>query len=313
MGNCTAACETAANMRIATVDAFGRAGIAIKLANPYKMAPISRTGKKTDRVDAEKMARILGMGPIPECYVPSSHTRGIRNMARRHVRLARAGTKVTNRVHGLLGAHGKAVQAANAYSQKSPFCSDPLCLGDARDDFVPGQCVRRIRHCTSEIAEIDKRLEAEAAQNGDAKLPDGTTGIGIYTAVLLASEISEISRFQTPKQMISRAGPCPTVRQSGSEVRLGRIKKTGTDGLANRAVCEAANVAVKYDTRMKAAYESARRRHAGRHMLGIVVVAHKTVAIMWHTLKNRTPHESRNEDPYKRKLARLGKRRQGKA
>ncbi|MCE2498055.1 MAG: hypothetical protein J4F28_03520, partial [Nitrosopumilaceae archaeon] len=84
-------------------------------------------------------------------------------------------------------------------------------------------------------------------------------------------------------------------------------------GLVNWAVCEAANVAVKYDTRMKAAYEPARRRHADRHMLGIVVVAHKMATIMWHMLKNRTPYESCNEDPYRRKLARLGKRRQGRA
>ena len=313
MGNCTAACETTANMWITTVDAFERAGIAIKLANSYKMALINKTGKKTDKVDAEKIAQILRMGSIPECYVPSAHTRGVRNMVRQHVRLAQARTRVVNQVHSLLDAHGKTVQAANVYSRKALFYLDSLSLGDAQDDFVLRQCVRRIRHYTSEITEIDRQLEAEAAQNEDAKLLASMTGIGIYTAILLASEISEISRFQTPKQMISWAGLCPTVKQSGNEMRLGRIKKLGTDGLVNWAVCEAANVAVKYDTRMKAAYESARRRHAGKHMLGIVVAAHKMVTIMWHMLKNRTPYESRNEDLYKRKLARLEKRRQGKA
>ncbi len=56
------------------------------------------------------------------------------------------------------------------------------------------------------------------------------TGVGTYTAILLASEISEISeisRSETPKQMISWAGFCPTVRQSDKETRLGRIKKMG--------------------------------------------------------------------------------------
>ncbi|MDE0266258.1 MAG: IS110 family transposase [Thaumarchaeota archaeon] len=300
-------------MWITTFDAFERAGVSIKLANSYKMALINRTGKKTDKVDAEKIAQVLRMGSIPECYVPSAHTRGIRNMVRQHVRLVQARARVVNQVHNLLDAHGRAVHATNMYSQKALSCLDSLSLGDAQDDFVLRQCARRIRHYTGEITEIDRQLEAEAAQNEDAKLLASMTGIGIYTAILLAAEISEISRFGTPKQMISWAGLCPTVRQSGKEMRLGRIKKMDTDSLVNWAMCEAANVAVKHDARMRAAYEAARRRHAGKHMLGIVVVAHKMVTIMWHMLKNRTPYESRNEDLYRRKLARLEKRRRSKA
>ena len=53
-----------------TYDAFEGAGIPIKLANTYRMVLISRTAKKTDRVDAEKIAQILRMGTIPECYCP---------------------------------------------------------------------------------------------------------------------------------------------------------------------------------------------------------------------------------------------------
>ncbi|MCE2498057.1 MAG: transposase [Nitrosopumilaceae archaeon] len=75
MGSCTAACESTANMWITTVDAFERAGIAIKLANPYEMALISKTGKKTGKVDAEKIAQILRMGSIPVLRTVFAHTR----------------------------------------------------------------------------------------------------------------------------------------------------------------------------------------------------------------------------------------------
>ena len=79
-GRCTAACETTANIRITTIDTFGRAGITIKLANAYRMALINKTGKKTDRADAEKMAQIPKVGSMPECYVPTA--RGVSNMVR---------------------------------------------------------------------------------------------------------------------------------------------------------------------------------------------------------------------------------------
>ena len=54
-----------------TFDALEDAGIEAKLANTFKMAIIAKTGKKTDKVDAEKIAQILRMNMIPECYVPS--------------------------------------------------------------------------------------------------------------------------------------------------------------------------------------------------------------------------------------------------
>ena len=304
-GTCRAACEATANMWITTINEFERAGIDIKLANAYRMAIISKTAKKTDKVDAEKIAQILRMGMIPECYIPSAHVRGIRNMVRQHVRLTQARTKVVNQVHNLLDAHGESVYAVHVYSQKALLYLDALRLGSEQDEFVLRQCTRRLRHYTSEIAEVDKRLEAEAAKNEDVRLLASMTGIGTYTAILLASEISDITRFAGPKNLVSWAGLCPTVKQSGKETRLGRMKKTGTDGLVNWAMCEAANVAVRHDDRMKAVYESARKRHAGKHMLAIVVVANKMVNIMWHLLTTRTPYESRSRDLYSRKLAKL--------
>ena len=313
MGKCTAACETTANLWITTVNAFEDVGIPIKLANSYKMALINKTGKKTDKIDAEKIAQILRMNSIPECYIPSKHIRAIRNLVRQHVRLVQARTKVINQIHNLLDAHGKAAHAANMYSHKALFYLDTLNLGDAQDNFVLKQCVRQIKHYTSELVETDKQLDAEAAQNEYAKLLVSMTGIGTYAAILLAVEISDISRFETPKQMISWAGLCPTIRQSGNEMRLGKIKKAGTDRLVNWIMCEAASVAARHDLRMKAAYEAARKRHADKHALAVVVVANKMMNIMWHMLQNNTSYESRNEDLYKRKLAKLERRRQNKA
>ena len=62
---CKAACETTGNMWRITFDAFEDAGIETKLANTFKMAIIAKTGKKTDKVDAEKIAQVLRMNMIP--------------------------------------------------------------------------------------------------------------------------------------------------------------------------------------------------------------------------------------------------------
>ena len=76
---CRAACETTANVWRTTYAAFETAGIEIQLGNTSKMRYISVTGKKTDKIDAEKIAQLLQMDMIPRCHVPSAHVRMMRH------------------------------------------------------------------------------------------------------------------------------------------------------------------------------------------------------------------------------------------
>ncbi len=310
-GPCRAACETTGNMWNKTFDAFEAAGIDIKLANTYKMALIARTAKKTDRIDAEKIAQVLRMDMIPECYVPPGHTRGIRAMVRQRVRLVQDRTRVINRVHSLLDRHDIQMDASTMHSEKALGQLESAELGSGHDGLVLGQCARQVRHLTEEISVTEGLLEMEAAHNGDARLLASMTGVGTFTAVLMASEIGDVSRFRGPRQMVSWAGLCPVVYQSGNQLYTGRIKKIDSSSLVNWAMCEAANTAVRHDARMEAVYASARRRHADKHGPAIIVVAHKMVTIMWHMLTTKTPYESRNERLYRRKLARMEKARRG--
>ena len=60
---------------------------------------------------------------------------------------------------------------------------------------------------------------------------------------------------------------------------------------------------------MRASYESANKRHAKKHALGIVAVANKMNMIIWHVLTDKTPHMVRNEKLHRQKLARMEKAR----
>jgi len=99
---------------------------------------------------------------------------------------------------------------------------ESISLGSMHEDLMLGDCVRNIRDLTDRISGIDMHLEKAASQNDDAKLLLGMTGMGPYTALLLAVEIGDISRFATPKKMVSWAGLCPTVyRQETGTTRAG--------------------------------------------------------------------------------------------
>lgn len=308
-GKCVAACETTGNMWNTTYAAFEKAGIDIKLANTYKMAIIAKTGKKTDKIDAEKIAHVLRMGMIPECYVPSMHIRGLRSLARQRIKIVQDRTRVINRIHSLLDRHNIKIDAVNMYSSKALKQIESTSLEPIHDEIALKQCASQMKFLTSEIAEISTYLDAEAAQNEDARLLASLTGIGPLSALILAVEIGDIKRFATPKKLVSWGGLCPTVHQSGDKLYLGRMKKIDTNDIVNWVMIEAANTAARCDDRMRLVYETSRKRHADKHALAIVVVANKMLTIAWHILTTRTPYQSHNPKLYKDKLATMDKAR----
>ena len=304
-GECRAVCESTANMWRTTYEAFEDAGIDICLASPYKLKLITKSAKKTDREDAHKLAMLLRSGMIDACHVPTKHVRGIRTLIRHHVRLTQDRTKVINRIRGILEAYNISIEAKKLYSLKGIKQLEATELGTANETFVLQKHTRHMQYLTESLSDTDMRLTAEAGQNKDAVLLMSMPGVGPFVALLMAVEIDGIARFRGPKKLVSMAGFCPKIRESGDSTHMNRIKKQNTNRLVNWAMCEAAQVAVLHDPKMALAYEATKRRHADKHALGIVAVAHKMVTIMWHILSTQTPYKSRNEAMYQRKLNRI--------
>ena len=312
-GGCRAICESTANMWRTTYEAFEDAGVRIFLASPYKLKMITKSAKKTDREDAHKLAVLLRSGMIDACHVPTKHVRGIRTPIRHHVMLTQDRTKVINRIRGILDAYNVSIEAQKMYSLKGIRQLEATELGTANETFVLQKHTMQMRYLTESLSDTDRHLIAEAGQNKDARLLMSMPGVGPFVALLMAVEIDGITRFKGPKKLVSMAGFCPKIRESGDSTRMNHIKKQNTNSLVNWVMCEAAQIAVLHDPKMALVYESVKRGHADKHALGIVAVAHKMVTIMWHIPSTQTPYKSRNEVMYRRKLnkiKRAGRKRQ---
>ncbi|MFY9868269.1 MAG: IS110 family transposase, partial [Candidatus Nitrosopolaris sp.] len=46
----------------------------------------------------------------------------------------------------------------------------------------------------------------------------------INSAMMIASEIGDITRFSTPEKLVSWSGLCPSIHQSGNSLYMGRMK-----------------------------------------------------------------------------------------
>ena len=64
------------------------------------------------------------------------------------------------------------------------------------------------------FAECRSKIICEASKNESVKILMSMTGIDYFSAMLIASEIGDITRFSTPEKLISWAGLCPSIHQS---------------------------------------------------------------------------------------------------
>ena len=125
------------------------------------------------------------------------------------------------------------------------------------------------------------------------------TGVDVYSALLIRSEIGDVSRFSSYKKLISWAGLAPSLHQSGSVEYHGSITKKGSRML-RWIMVESARTAVNSDSRLGEFYERVKQRRGGQK--AIVAVACKMLKIIWTMLTRNEPYESRNQRRYDKKL-----------
>jgi len=287
-----------------TFRAFEGRGIPITLANTLKMRIISDTSAKTDPIDARKIADTLRAGMIPACYVAPAGIRDARELMRYRIRMVQDRTAVINQLRSLLDKYDVKIDASSMHSKKALRLLEKTTLGMPNDDLILASCTERIAHVTDRIGQIEEEIDRQAGRSDEAMLLMSMTGIDAFAAMLLLAEIGDISRFATPTRLVSWAGMCPRVYQSGDREYHGRIKKDA-NRRANWVMIQAANTAVRHDERMRAFYERVLGRCGRRHAVAITHVANKMIRIIWHMLTAGTPYSSRNEALYGRKIRRV--------
>ena len=303
-GTCKAVCESTGSHWIKTADAFESAGMPLELANPLKTKAIAWASIKNDTIDARTLAHLLRAGLVAGCYIGSAKTRGVKQVLRYEMSVVQDRTSVINFVHTLTDKYDIDPKngGSTIWREKTLKYLDAAHLKDPSDQFVLDQCISRIRYYNGQIRKLDGEIARYVKSNYMPKLLLSMTGIDVFSAALLAAEIDDIARFGNSKRLVSWAGMCPTLYQSGDTSYHGRMKKD-SNRKVNWIMIQCAHVAVMHDDRMKAYYERLKKRN--RPSVAITHVANKMLTIIWHMLTRNELYRERNEDLYRAKIKRV--------
>jgi transposase len=203
-------------------------GHEVLVANARKVRLIYGEGRKTDKVDAEKLARLARLDP--KLLSPIEH-RGESSqchLALVHSRDALVGTrtKLVNHVRGTVKAFGARLPRCTAQSFHHKVAEHlPKELLAAL-----GPILETIGTLSERIRGYDRKLEEVADElYPETRLLRQIHGVGALTALAFVLTLEDPSRFAKSRQVGPYLGLVPATDRSGASDPQRRISKHGNE------------------------------------------------------------------------------------
>jgi transposase len=196
---------------------------------------------KTDRRDAEKLARLYRAGELTPIRVPSEAEERVRSLVRSREALTREILSSRHYVLKLLQARGHRFRGGQNWSQVFWTWLRQIELVD-EDALTLSIYVELLEHKLALRQRVDDRLlriaEQPAWKEPVARLRC-LRGIDTLSALTLAAEIGDARRFATARHLMAYVGLNVRERSSGTSERRGGITKAG-NARCRRVLVEAA-------------------------------------------------------------------------
>jgi transposase len=219
------------------------AGIGIEVIAPGKTPRGPADRVKTDRKDAELLARLLLAGSLTAVVVPSVEVEATREMTRAHDACRRDLMNARHRVSKMLLRHGRVYPKPTTWTAEHRRWLSRQQFAEPASAMVFADLLAAVDGLTSRKAAIALRLSGLATDERwwptVARLR-AFRGIDTLTAFSIHLELGgDWQRFATAPALSAWLGLTPSLTQSGESSRQGSITKTGSV-LARRLLVESA-------------------------------------------------------------------------
>jgi transposase len=205
-------------------------GVACEVIAPSLIPTKSGERVKTDRRDAEKLARWR----IDAVWVPDANHEALRDLVRAREAAKKDQLRHRHRLGKFLLRHGKRpIDAGGAWTQKY---LDWIRIHVHFEQPALEATVQHYREEVDHIAERICKLEQaidEAVKQAPAEIQvviqalQALRGVAQTTAATVVAELGSLARFQSPRQLMGYSGLVSSEYSSGSRVQRGAITKSG--------------------------------------------------------------------------------------
>ena len=268
------------------------AGIKMEVVAPGK-TPRGRSDRvKTDRKDAELLARCLLAGSLHPVRVPPIEVEAARELTRCHDACRRDLMTARHRVSKMLLRHGRVYPESTTWSQRHRAWLARQRFDQSASELTYANLIAAVDGLTARkqaLAERLSRLAVEGEWWPTVARLRCFRGVDTLTALSIHLELGgDWQRFGKPERLGSWLGLTPSLNQSGESSSQGSITKTGST-LARRLLIESA----WHYARQPAIGATLKSRQQGQpeHVLAIANKAQHRLHRIYHQMRARgKPH-----------------------
>jgi transposase len=205
-------------------------GIDCIIISPSSMPRRPGDRVKTDKRDAQTLARLLRAGELSSVWVPDETHEAIRDVVRARRQVKQEISSAKSSLKSFLLRHERRFSGNAIWGKRYWRWLSEQSFPFAHQQFVYEEYKQRIVELEARCVRLDEALR-EATQ--DWLFSDlvaslqSLRGIKFITAVTLVAEIGDIRRFDNPRQLMAWLGLVPAEYSSGNRIKRGEITRTG--------------------------------------------------------------------------------------
>jgi len=201
---------------------------------------------KTNRRDAEKLARSYRAGDLTPVWVPDAAHEALRDLVRAREAAQQDQLRARHRLTKFLLRQGRRPPAGvKAWTGRYlTWVQREVRFEQVAQEAVLLDYLHEVEHAAARLERLERAIEqaveaAPPAMRAVIEALQALRGIAKLSAVTMVAEVGEFSRFATPRQLMGYSGAVASEPSTGQRVRQGGITKMGNAHL-RRIVVEAA-------------------------------------------------------------------------
>ncbi|MCJ7749049.1 MAG: IS110 family transposase [Desulfobacterales bacterium] len=275
-------------------DQLREKGIQCLVVNPADIPTKNKERRtKRDPIDCRKLARSLRNGEIEGIYVPCRSKLEDRTLIRTRQSMVRKQTRCKNQIKGMLLFYGVVIpeeKEMGHWSRRFIQWIEQIQMERASGDIALKAHLEELSHLRQLIANLNRaivRLARTEEYRPAVNLLKSVPGISTLTAMILLSELCEVTRFPSLDELSCYVGLIPDTQGSGEKEYVGGMTQRRHSQL-RWLLIEASWVAVRKDPALLMAFQEYCKRM--RKTKAIVKIAKKLLNRIRYVLKNQAEY-----------------------
>ena len=260
--------------------------VQVEVVNTGKFVVICQSQKKTDAIDAQKLAEGIWRDDLPSVFVPEKWMRKDRRLVAHVHSLTQSMTSLKARIRNMLYTAKLSCPQTDLLGRGAQTWLKDRALPalDEQDRLLMGQLLAQLNLLAAQHEALDKMVAERVRAYADVELAQSIPGFGKLVTLALLSAIGQIGRFAGPHELSSYFGVCGKVDRSGEMLRLGPITKRGNKHV-RWLLGQAITHLIKRDPKARRKYMKLRRKKKPK--VARVALMRWVTTVLWSMLTNK--------------------------